>query len=173
MGEVVTVPPGRRDWQGKTARDRLVEGEAMLRDRTFGMTLSALMAKYGYSKPTVIKRLDTAIAARITTTVDASRHQQNDAIALAMTKLGETLEAAEIMIQIATETRSIAGIERAASLRLQTLRTMEVYLARRAKLNGLDAPSRVEGHLTIVTPIDQSIEDLIRESEELANATPS
>jgi hypothetical protein len=150
---------------GKTPRDRLIEGEAMLQDRTMGLSLAQLMEKYGYSKPTVIKRLDEAIAARIPTTVDAYREQQNAAIDLAMRKLGQTLEAADIMIEIAIETKSIAGIERAATMRLQALRTLEVYLGRRAKLNGLDAPQKVEGTLTIQTQEDLAIQELIRETE--------
>jgi hypothetical protein len=152
-------------YQGRTDRDRLIEGEAMLRDRTMGLTLVQLMDKYGYSKPTVIKRLDTAIKARIPETVDAYRAQINEAIDLAMSRLGRMVEMGEQIIEHGRATKDVAMMERGQTMIANALKTMSGYLDRRAKLNGTDAPLKTEATIHQVTREDLEMEEMIREAK--------
>ena len=61
---------------GKTDRDRIAEGEAILRDRVHGMSQSALMEKYGVPRTTLHRRINDALSARLALTVDQYREEQ-------------------------------------------------------------------------------------------------
>jgi hypothetical protein len=141
----------------------------MLLDRSFGMTLSQLMIKYEYSKPTVIKRLDEALQARLATTVDDYREQQNAALDEITAKWIDQVEQAEAMINRGALAKSDSLVERGSKLRSDALNGLTRVGERRAKLNGLDAPTRIDSTIRIVTPVDEAIENLVRESEAMAD----
>ena len=135
----------------RTPLDRLAEGEAMLRDRALGMTQAQLMIKYGYSKRTVQVRLQTAIDQRIAHTVDDYRAQQNAALDEITSKWVDQVAQAEDMINRGAFAMSDALIERGHKLRTDALNGLVRVGERRAKLNGLDAPTRVEGEVLTYT----------------------
>lgn len=163
MTEVQIPDSGKRNW-GKTDRERLIEGEAMLRDKTMGLTLVQLMDKYGYSRQTVVTRLDMAIKARIPDTVDTYRAQINEAIDLAMSRLGRSIEMGESIIEHGRAQQDVAMMERGQTMITNALRTMAGYLDRRAKLNGTDAPLKTESTIHQVTQADLSLQEMIREA---------
>ena len=141
----------------------------MLLDRSMGMTQSQLMEKYGYSKPTVMKRLDEALKSRLATTVDAYREQQNVALDEITSHWVDQLEQAKAMINRGALAKSDSLVERGHKLRSDALNGLTRVGERRAKLNGLDAPTRTEATIRVVTPVDEAIENLVRESEAMAD----
>jgi hypothetical protein len=168
QGEIVSRGTSRRR-NGKTAVDRLAEGERMLLDRSLGMTQSQLMEKYGYSKRTVQARLNDALNARIAHTVDDYRAQQNAALDEITSHWVDQVEQAKAMINRGAAAKSDSLVERGNRLRSDALNGLTRVGERRAKLNGLDAPTRVEKTIRVVTPIDEEIENLVRESEAMAD----
>lgn len=151
--------------QGRTARDRLAEGERMLVDRAHGMTLTQLAEKYQCHPNTVGKRLKSALDARLATTVDAYREQENasldhlaqrqaDALALVERSIADALEAKRF-------TEALSLLERLERVTNTMLRLQE----RRARLNGLDRPVQVDMTVTEVTEQDRELAEMIREAQ--------
>jgi hypothetical protein len=155
-----------RRHSGKGDKERLAEGEAILRDRSHGMQVSALMEKYGLSEKTVYRRLDDALAARIAPTVDAYREQQNALLDDVAEKWRQQLAGAEAMIEAGTKAENMGAVDRGVARRAEALNGMVRVSERRARLNGLDAPIKVEAHVTHSTPIDDAVSALVGELEE-------
>lgn len=151
-------------------RDRLREGERMLHDKAMGMTLVQLMDKYELSKPTVVKRLDEALAARIATTVDAYREQQNAVLDNMMQRHERSLTLADRMLAAGAEASDLSMMERATVLQNKALDGMTRVLERRAKLNGLDAPVQAVTQVVEVTQADLQLQAQIREAQARAQA---
>jgi hypothetical protein len=163
MTELVPTQPIKKQ-RFKSDKEKLAEAEGMLRDRGLGLTQVELMNKYQVSRATLHRRLDYAIAHVLPTSVEAYRAQQNDLIDLAMSRLGHSLQQSDLMAEIAAESRNFRMLEIVITKRLEIL---ALYLERRAKLNGLDAPTRLEGEVHHVhTEVDQETADLIRAAKE-------
>ena len=165
---VTTAGPERRGWKSK--RDRLAEGEQMLRDRALGMLASDLCSKYDVSKATLYRRLDEAVKARLAPTVDAYREQQNALLDDLMQRWEQQANAADVMIERGCEGEgNMSLVERGMQRRGEALAAMLRVSERRAKLNGLDAPVRGDLTVTITTPIDAAVAALVAEVEEVAS----
>ena len=169
-GVALTDKPSHR-YNGKTERDRLAEGERMLVDRAHGMTQSALAEKYGCSPKVVRDRLEQALGARIATTVDAYREQQNASLDHLSQRQADALELVERAIGDALRRRNL-------SMALSLLDKLEVITKsvlrlheRRAKLNGLDRPSEVQVTVHEVTQADQELAEMIREAQARVHTT--
>lgn len=156
---------------GKTERDRLAEGERMLVDRAHGMTQSALAEKYGCSPLTVQRRLEQALAARIATTVDAYREQQNASLDHLSQRQADALALVERAILEALTTNqlstALALLDRLDRVTLTVLRLHE----RRSKLNGLDKPVEVDITVNEVTEQDRALAEMIREQRARMHGT--
>lgn len=164
MTEIVKATPrGRERWHSE--RDKLAQGEAILKDRSYGMSQVELMDKYGLSRNTIKSRIDKAIAARIATTVDHYREQQNTVLDDLVTRQGYALEMAQRMLNLALAQRDLAGIERALGVQGQASERLLKLLERRAKLNGLDRPVQVDLTVTETTQQDQELAAMIREAK--------
>lgn len=153
---------------GKSGGDRLAEGEAMLRDRALGMQPSEMCAKYGVSKATLYRRLDEAVKARLAPTVDAYREEQNRLLDDLMHRWQQQAEAADAMIHEGTIAESWTLVDRGMTKRAEALLGMLRVSERRSKLNGLDAPVKVDATVTHTTPIDTAVADLARQVRERA-----
>jgi hypothetical protein len=140
----------------------------MLLDRALGMTQSQLMAKYEYSKRTVQARLNDALQARLATTVDAYREQQNAALDEITAKWVDQVEQAEGMINRGAAAKSDSLVERGHKLRSDALNGLTRVGERRAKLNGLDAPIRTEAEIHVTG--DPELAEIIREARAAAYA---
>lgn len=163
MGDVVHVAAGKtRD--GKTGKDRLVEGEGILRDRNKGMPISEMCAKYGLSRATVFRRIDEAIAARVVPTVDAYREQQNAVLDDLVRRWEQQVDAADEMVRQGTVVESMALVERGMKMRAEALVGILRVAERRSRLMGTDAPVRAEVTVTDGTPsIDARVAALAEE----------
>lgn len=151
----------RYDSKGPT--DRTVEGEKMLVDREQGMRVSELCSKYNVSQATLYRRLDDALAARIVPTVDAYRERMNVALDEQMRRWEQQVEGAEAIISQGTTSESLAVVERGMAARERALLGMLRVLERRAKLNGLDAPVRVDVQVSSGAGVESRVAELLGE----------
>lgn len=158
-----------KTWGGKGPRERLAEGEAMLRDKALGMQASELCAKYDVSKATLYRRLDDAVKARLAPTVDAYREEQNALLDNLMSRWEAQAAAGEVMVSQGIAEESMALVDRGMTKRAEALTGMLRVSERRAKLNGLDAPVKTDVHLTVSTPIDDAVARLAAEVEAAAS----
>lgn len=154
---------------GKSAKDRLVEGEEMLRLKSLGAQVSELCERFGVSESTLYRRLDAAVKARIATTVDAYREEQNRLLDDLMQRWEQQLAGADAMIHEGTAKESMALVERGMTKRSEALNSMLRVSERRAKLNGLDAPVKAEVAVTMTSPIDAAVAALVAEVEAAAS----
>jgi hypothetical protein len=143
----------------------------MLLDRAHGMQLSALAAKYGVSAKTVAGRLQQALDARLATTVDAYREQQNAAIDHLMDRHAEALEFANRLIGEALRTGNLTMADRGLDRLTVVTGTLLRLHERRARLNGLDRPVEVQVTVNEVTEQDRELAELIREAKAKAHQT--
>lgn len=147
---------------GKSEKDRLAEGEAILSDRANGMPVSAMIEKYGLSKATIHRRIDQAIEARLAVTVDQYREQQNAILDEQMQRVQRHMDAAVTMIELGNATGDAALLDRGLQHHLRATGMLNNTLERRARLNGLDAPIKVEAQVTVTSPIDTAVEELVQ-----------
>lgn len=150
-------------YAGKTERERLEEGEAILVDWKRGVRTSELMTKYNLSSATIYRRMDAAIKARIAVTVDEYREGENAHLDDIRARLEQQHNAAEAMIQQGIDAEDMSLVERGMTHRLAALDRMLRLSERRAKLNGLDAPARADVTVTVTTPLDAEVSALVEE----------
>lgn len=157
----------RRD--GKGPNDRLAEGEAMLRDRALGVQVSEMCTKYGVSRATLYRRLDDAVKARIAPTVDAYRESENRLLDDLMSRWQQQAEAADVMIGKGCEGEgNMSLVERGMQRREAALAGMLRVSERRSKLNGLDAPVKVDAQVTVRSGLDARIDEMLAEMDRTA-----
>lgn len=149
---------------GKSEKDRLAEGEAMLSDRIRGMRPSAMMEKYGVSQATLYRRLDAAVAARLAPTVDKYREQQNAVLDDLMARWEQQVSMGEEVVKAAIVAEDLPALERGAKMRVAALDGILRLVDRRARLNGLDMPVRVETSVVVETERDRELAEMVREA---------
>lgn len=166
---LVRVPSGNdKPRDGKTSKQRLAEGEAILSDRNAGMHVSEMCAKYGLSPATVYRRIDEAIAARVAPTVDAYREQMNAHLDDLAREWNRQLDVGSVIVTQGTDSENLAMVERGLAIRAAALAGMLKVTERRARLMGTDAPVRVDATVTHTTPIDTAVADLVAQVERAA-----
>jgi hypothetical protein len=168
---LVRVPSGNdKPRDGKTAKERLAEGEAILSARNAGTPVSEMCARFGLSPATVYRRIDEAIAARIAPTVDLYREQQNAALDDLLREWHRQLDVGSVMVQQGSEpgAESMSLVERGMKMRADALVGILKVQERRARLMGTDAPVRVDATVTHTTPVDTAVADLVAQVERAA-----
>lgn len=146
-------------YNGKTKRQRLIEGEQMLADSLAGMRQSEMLVKYNVSRATLSRRLTQATAARIAPTVDEHRRRQNAFLDEQAARWTAQLEAVNAILV----TPGI-DIDKALTQRARALDGLLRTEERRARLNGTDAPVKVDATVRDVTPtIDSAVLALAEE----------
>lgn len=148
---------------GRSEKDRLVQGEQILSDKANGMRISAIMEKYGLSRPTIHRRINQAIQARLALTVDQYREEQNSILDEQMQRLQRHMDAAVTMIELGNTTGDSDLIDRGLQHHLKATAVLQNTLERRARLNGLDAPVRIDAVVSLTTPVDEAVTALVRE----------
>lgn len=155
---------------GKTEADRLREGEQILSDRINGMPVSQMMEKYSCSRQTIYNRIDQATKARVAPTVDAYRQQMNAAYEEQMEMALRHKAAALSLITMADakgDPKALtAGMMEHARAFDMIARTREAQ----RKLNGLDLPVTANVNVTVTTPFDSAVDDLVAQLDERAPA---
>lgn len=165
-GTVSTRVGGSRRQKGRGNADRRALGEQILAGRNKGQTMHAISRELGISEPSAYRYMNMALEARIAPTVDAFRAQQNDRLDETQRVIDENMRAADILGRRAVEEDSPALLERAVTLRNQTAALQIRLDERRAKLNGLDAPIKVDAVVTTQDIADAELQAMIREAQQ-------
>jgi transposase len=150
---------------GKSAKDRLVEGERILTDWSAGATVSELCDRYGVSVATLYRRRDRALKARLASTVDQYRERENVTLDETMKRWMRQRDAAGEMVEAGPLASDWGLVERGMKLHADALNGITRTSERRARLNGLDAPAKAEVTVTHTTPVDAAVEALVAEVE--------
>lgn len=156
---------------------RRAEAESILSDRLAGASIYDLEQRYQLSSATIYRRMDDALEHRIAPTVDAYRAQQNEVLDRQMVRLEAQVAAADVLITTLSQggqpfgsgTPSVVEtdkLDKALSTRLRAIEAIIRLTDRRAKLNGLDAPQKAEVHVTIETPADIELRELLQRQAE-------
>jgi len=157
-------------WGGKDAKDRLIEGEQILTAYNNGHPVSELAERWGYAPSTIHNRLKVAIEARIAPTVDEYRAIQNALLDDQMMRIEEQVDAAMKLIVLGTEQKDASVIDRGMTQRLRALEARTRIAERRAKLMGLDMPTKVDATLTVTTPVDTAVAGLLAEMDQAVDS---
>lgn len=133
----------------------LAECEMILRDRNRGMSVAAIMAKWGISQPTISRRIKVALDANRVDDIDEYREREIMALDDLMQRWEEQLVIAQELGQMAIDHRveisgvminipDEAGVRDAAKLRDSALNGILRVRERRSRLIGIDAPVKVD-----------------------------
>lgn len=168
-GELVPLGGTNRRHSGRGHADRLAMGERVLAGRNDGLTMPMIAAELGISEKTAERYLNLVLATRIPLTVDDFRRQQNDRLDATQRTISENLEMADRLGQLGVDKGSVPLIERAIAIRTQQAALQLRLDERRARLNGLDAPVKVDATVTQVDPADAELAEMIREMKAKEN----
>lgn len=157
---------------GKSARDRLVEGEQLLSAYSNGRPVSALIEEFGLSRATIYRRLQLAVDARLAPTVDEYRASQNVVLDEQMERANQHLASAGAMMTLGTEQEDIDAIERGLVHHLKAMEMVNRICEARRRLNGLDMPVKVEATVHQVSQQDVELAEMIREAKARAAHVP-
>ena len=72
------------------------------------------------------------------------------------------------MIEAGTKAENMGVVDKGIGRRAEALNGMTRVAERRARLMGLDAPVKVEAHVTHSSPIDDAVSALVGQLEEAA-----
>lgn len=170
-GTSLAIRGGKQRRNGQSPKDRLSLGEKVLAGRNNGQTMPMIARELNISVPSAYRYMDLALAVRIPPTVDDFRAQQNDRLDQTQREITTQIDAANYLVQQAMkpddEGRQNAG------LLLEALKARDRAIAlqlsldnRRAKLNGLDAPVKVEATVDMRDPREEELAEMMRQARE-------
>ena len=160
-GELIGASQARHS--GRGYRDRLALGERVLALRNEGWTMPMVAKELGISRATADRYLQVALAERVPPTVDEYRRQQNDRLDATQRTISENMEYADWLGRRGVAEENPKMVEQAIALRGQQVALQLRLDERRARLNGLDAPVKVDATVTQVDPADAELAAMIRE----------
>lgn len=152
--------------KGKDSKARLVEAEQILSDKINGMPVSQIMEKYSCSRQTVYNRIDAAVDARVTPTVDRYREMMNAAYEEQMVSCLRHKAAALVLIEQGTTAEDSKVLMQGMAEHARALDMIARTREAQRKLNGLDMPVRAEVTVTVTSPIDAEVEALAAQLKE-------
>jgi cell division protein FtsB len=158
-GELIGATSKRHSGRGRD--DRRSMGEQILARRNAGEKMYLIAAELRIGEETARSYMKLALDARIPPTVDEYRRQQNDALDERETMLRTQIDALDAMLTHPdlTQTMALALIAE----RRQTVGVLLRLDERRAKLNGTDAPVRVDATVTHLDTEDAELSAMIAE----------
>ncbi len=152
---------GRAVARHRTRAELLTEAEQALSMRLRGYTDPEICRTLGFSRATLHRRINLALEQRINPTVDTYRAEMRERITLYRRRILDELARTSTRRLVDPETGEdvvipAVGPTEVATLLGQLLRTEE----RLAKLDGLDAPTRVSLESTVDTELAALAEQL-------------
>lgn len=135
-----------------------------------GASLPVIQEEFGLSKAAVIEHVHKALKNRIDLRTDEYREVTNRALDQQMEAVKKHFEAAEAMLVDATARGDLIGMDKALQHHLRAIATRTQIIERRSKLNGLDAPVRIDAKVEMTTPADSELQALINEAHQRAEA---
>lgn len=165
-GQLVSTGGTNKRHSHRGAADRLAMGEQILAARNVGKTMPMAARELGISLATAERYLRLALEARIPPTVDEFRRQQNDRLDLTQREIETQMEIAQSLGRRALESESPVGLlVQASQIRAQALALQLRLDDRRARLNGLDAPIKVDATITEISEADRELAELLAEAQ--------
>lgn len=165
LGSGKEIVRGERKGYHRTARERREMGERLLSMRNRGVKHWEACKELGISEPTGHRYIDLVLSYRIPPTVDDYRKQQNDALDETQQKIDEQFGIAATIGRQGMEVDSPVLLEKAASIRANAISLQLRLDERRARLNGLDAPVKVDATVTTHDVADVELQEMIRETQ--------
>lgn len=173
--------PHHTKHSGKGVHDRRAEEELVYKRRVIeGATVYTIHKETGLTEGTIYRRLDAAMKARIAPLVDEYRKQQNDLLDGLMEKQTQQLDAYERAVEHETRRMEMQAVRLGVPVGMVPVpdayfaalagrqRAVDALLRvseRRAKLNGLDAPIKVEATVTEVSQADIALQEMVAEAK--------
>lgn len=161
-GELVRVGGTRRQG-GRGPNERRAIGELILEGRLKGTQMHLLADEFDISEPTAYRWMQLALDARLIPTVDAYRERENELLDATQRQLQDNLEAANLLIRKGLDDDKLGLVTKGMESRMQAIGLQLRLSERRSKLNGLDAPIRVDATITHRDAEDAELEELINE----------
>lgn len=159
-GELIGATSKRHSGRGK--EDRRSLGEIVLSKRTRGERMYEIAAELHISEQTAREYMRLALDARIPPTVDEYRRIQNDTLDQREVMMRQALDALDAMLGQLDEGQFALATSLLAERR-QTIAALIRLDERRSKLNGTDAPVRVDATVTVNDSEDAELAELIAE----------
>lgn len=152
---------GRAVARHRTRAELLTEAEQALSMRLRGYTDPEICRTLGFSRATLHRRINLALEQRINPTVDAYRAEQRERITLYRRRLLDELARTSPRTLIDADTGEEVLVPAVGPLEVASLLGRLVQLEERlAKLDGLDAPTRVSLESTVDTELAALAEQL-------------
>jgi hypothetical protein len=151
--------------KGKDSKARLVEAEQILSDKINGMPVSQIMEKYSCSRQTVYNRIDAAVDARVTPTVDRYREMMNAAYEEQMVSVLRHKAAALVLIEQGTTAEDSKVLMQGMAEHARALEMIGRTREAQRKLNGLDMPARAEVSVVHHDAKDLELAEMVRQAK--------
>ncbi len=164
-GELMPIGSTNRRHSGRGHADRLALGEKVLAKRNEGWTMPMICTELGISASTAERVLKLVLAVRVPPTVDEFRRQQNDRLDQTQRTITENMEYADWLGREGVREEKPALVREAINLRTQQAALQLRLDERRARLNGLDAPVKVEATVTQVDAAETELAAMVRETK--------
>lgn len=150
--------------------DGLQVSERILDMYAHGASVPQMMAEFGMKKESIVQHIHDALENRVSHKADEAREVVNKGIDQQLQAVQRHLEAAEQMIADASSKSDLPALEKAMAHHLKAIEARTRILERRAKLNGLDAPVRIDARVEMTTPADAELQALLNEAHQRADA---
>lgn len=165
-GELVRAVGGQRRQGHRSPKDREWLGEQVLALRNHGYTMPMVGKELDLPIATCYRYMDLVLAHRIPPTVDEFRKQQNDRLDETQREIVMQLDAANMLVRKAAENDAWPLLLDALKERDRALALQLRLDERRAKLNGIDAPIRVDATVNAAPdPREEELAQMVREAK--------
>lgn len=151
--------------QGVPPNLRRSQGEQILSLRNQGIVMHEAARMVGITEQRAYAYMKLALDARLVPTVDEFRQQQNDRLDATQRIIENNLEVSDALGRRAVTEENADLMIEAVKLRNLAVASMLRLDERRAKLNGLDAPIRVDAVVTTQDVADSELQQMIRDAK--------
>lgn len=150
--------------------DTALLNEKILEKYCDGIAVAMIQQEFGLSRAQVIGHINGALENRLSHKADEAREIVNKSLDQQMELARKHLDAAEQMLAAATLREDLPAMEKALGHHLKAIEARTRIIERRAKLNGLDAPVRIDAKVEMSTPADAELQALLNEAHQRAEA---
>lgn len=157
MSEIVIRSDATRDDRGPwrpfyTETERIAQEELAVRMLGEGHSTQAIADRLGVSFRTASKRIRDALDRRHVAAVDEFRARENAKLDLDERRMNENIEMLDRMIRMLADGAAEGDMASLLGERRKTLSALQTVHALRARLNGLEAATKVDVSVTLDEP---------------------
>lgn len=160
------APIGGKSQQGGYSTSQRIElGEKVLDMRNRGMKVGDAAAALGLHWRTAYRYMDLALASRVAPTVDKFRAMENERLDDIERQVDDQVKVAELMVQRIMDGEARGDLMAAMTLRDKAIGRRIELSNRRARLNGLDAPIKIDHTVEQLDPREAELAQMVREAK--------